>query len=118
MVRRHGCWPLLILQQPERCDSDNARSHKSPAQSRPGQPSAAGRTDGGFDWLGRRQCQRHDVAAIAAAGEVLEYAGSLLLGRRPFRESRQHIRIGMIDNGRYRLQALAYDFGDVLHCSF
>jgi hypothetical protein len=71
-----------------------------------------------LDWLGRRLRQRHDIAAIAAPGEVIEYAGSLSLGQRPFRESRQHIRIGMIDGGRYRLQAFAYDFGDVLHCSF
>jgi hypothetical protein len=71
-----------------------------------------------LDWFGRRQCQRHDVAAIAAAGEVIEYAGTLSIGQRLFRESRQHIRIGVIDGGRYRLQAFAYDFGDILHCSF
>ncbi len=65
-----------------------------------------------------RQSQGHDLAAIAATGEVLEHDRAFEVGQRTLGEGRQQIRVGMIDGGRRGLQAIAHDFGDILHFSF
>jgi hypothetical protein len=50
-------------------------------------------------------------------GQVFEHNGPFPFSQRPFGECRQRVRVRMIRHGCCCVQALAYDFGNVLHFS-
>jgi len=70
--------------------------------------------DGGHGNFDFGQGQSDHVAALAAAGEVLEHDSAFEFAQRLLGKGRQNVSIGVMGDG-CGLQPFAYDFGDLLH---
>jgi hypothetical protein len=68
--------------------------------------------------FGRRECQRQNLATLAALRQVFEYARPLHLEERTFGEGCEHIGVRVLRRGCHGLQALAYDLGYFFHLNF
>jgi hypothetical protein len=107
---------LPVLQDADRGDGQDSRSHDAPTKNGPAQPADSGSAarTGDRDGFGGRQSERNSIAAIAAAGKVLDHVVSLAAGQRLLGEGGEQIGIRMRCFA-WRLQPLQHDFGNVLH---
>src|SRR5271165_917775 len=108
----------LVFDDSKRRDDGDSGGDQSPAQGRPRQPAGGGGLGRWLEFFGGRQSERQDVAAFAAARQMIEHRSAFALWKRLLREGGEQVRVRVVGLGSSGFQPLARDIGDGLHASF